>query len=382
MSAPHSRAGSTGRLVLTAFLIGLLAAAVFLGNLPTGSSSSWGSATSVEPDGRLALHRLLGEALLGYEPESWREVPAALPRGNHLLLMASVPKDPTAGKGNRGEEDSEASKYSGRRRDLRHYRRFMDSGGTIFVQASNESLTFLEDELQIEDINGIRLNWDYDDVTDGNYSVTVASGEELFPVFESWRTLDLEDAGGRMELLAEDQDGAPMAVRISVGRGACVLLVADVFLANGAIGLRDNALLFVRILEEIEPFERVLLDEYAIGNWDPPSPLKLAFGKRSRLMSWHCVALGLFVLWRASGRRAFARDPQPIALQSALTRAEGFAGLLLSRGRFDLLANFLRGAGEHAGKGTSEDELSALAGTLRSSQADHGEVRPRGVFKR
>ncbi len=323
--------------MLTAFLIGLMVVAVFLGSLPSGSSSAWGSVASIEPDGRLALHRLLGRTVLGYEPEAWRDVPAALPRGTHLLLMASPPEDPTAGQGRRAEDGSEGTKDSGRRRDLRHYRRFMDSGGTILVGASDDFLAFLEHDLGVEDIGGIDTNWDYDEFPEGNYSVTLASGEELSPVFESWRSLDLEATSERMELLAEDQDGAPMAVRIPVGRGACVLLSTDVFLANGALGLGDNALLFVRLLEELEPFDRVLLDEYALGNWDPPSPLRLAFGERSRLMTWHCVALALLVLWRAFGRRVFPRDPQPIALQSALTRAEGFAGLLLARRRFDLL---------------------------------------------
>lgn len=316
-----TRTASALSLVL---VFGLLLVGSLLLLLPSGRESRPGSVLSSEPDGRRALLLLLDE--LGFDARAWTEVPARLPHGGATLFLDAVPPEPL-----RASQDSWAQ------RDMRHYRRFVEQGGALFVPASQEMIGFFEEDLRFDEVG--RVPW-----TDGRLvSRAYLSGSEECTIRWTPDRLGsslISDPGARF--LASTVDGAGLAVAVALGRGTLVLLApGEDPWSNKRLSTEEHALLCVRLLESVAPSRSVLFDEYVLGGWAPDSPMELAFSPQSFVFSLHLFLFALFALWTAVWVRSFPRDAEPLAAVSALARARSFAGLLERAGRSDLLAAML-----------------------------------------
>ena len=328
-------------LALAMFLGGIL----FLSALPSGAGTRDRSVRSVEPGGWRALFLLLRELEIDARP--WTAAPSTLPTGPSLLVLPAVPEEPLGYEGLAPREPGEAEAQapgerprSKRGRDPLHYRRYLEEGGTILTWAEADSLEFFEDTLALEALQDLELErssqrTDEAVFADGaRLSVEWPEGERFGApaVFSEW------------ELIAEDEERRGLVLRTRIGSGALVLLAgsaSDLF-ENRELGKEQNALFFVRLLENLGDARPVLFDEYALGGWTPESPMELAFSPKSFAFTLHLLIWGALALWVSAWPRAFARDPESILQVSALARANGFAGFLARSGRWDLLATLLR----------------------------------------
>ncbi len=366
--------GGLGRTLGAGAILFLLLAGLLLALLPSRSTGATGSVFSVEPGGTHALFLLLEE--LGFQVLPWTRAPGNLPRNSDLLVLMGVPEEPPGYPApGAGAEDGGARSSARRLRDLRHYLRFVEEGGTIamgIASPQGEELAFLRDTLGIPEVAGLGL----DAQGEGSASLTAVlrSGERL--VLARGKVRLAGSLPERAEVLAADEAGSKLAVRIPIGRGALLLsAVPFELLANRSIDREDDALYFVRLIEELTPFERILFDEYALGGWAPDSPLGLALAPGAILFSLHGLALFLLFLWRSAWVGPFPRDPEPLAGVSALARAEGLASAIERAGRWDLLARLAR-------TGVLE-RWSARAGTgspvASSTPRDGGRMDPAAV---
>jgi hypothetical protein len=196
----------------------------------------------------------------------------------------------------------------------------------------------------------------------------------------------IADPSGRATPLIADPERPERAVAWSlpVGRGEMVVLADDVLFDNDAIGLGDNALLLVRLLEALEPIDAVLFDEFALGETVRRSPLDLAFARGNLALTLQLGATLALLLWMLLRVRAFPRDPQAFDAASPLARARALGEVLKRLGRYDLLADMLRRGviarlpgGRARGVPGSETDTarSALAGVAHAARDEHERER-------
>jgi hypothetical protein len=314
----------------------LLGALLLIGSLltllPGGGARSSGSVRSTEEDGRRALYLLFEE--LGYQVAGWNQAPGYLPRGSDVLYLPDTPETPPGYASRPG---------ASRLRDPRHYLRFVEEGGTLITPVDGDAhFEFLAEELGLGPVRELvldRSGGDDDRVT----HVTLVSGERLKLEWKPSATFQALSVTSPVELLAMDDEGRGLALRLAVGRGSVVLLApADEWLNNDQIENGDHALFIVRLIEECASSGRILFDEYVLGGWVPDSPIALAFGPASFAFSLHLILWGLLALWMVVWARPFPRDPQPLSQVSALVRAQGFAGMIANAKRWNLLARMLK----------------------------------------
>jgi hypothetical protein len=326
--------GNGLRVAGLAVLAGILGLAVLLALLPGAKETSARSVYSVEASGRRAAFLLLRE--LGHEVEPWTRAPGHLPHGEHLLLLGGVPQAPPG----YASEDPERLRGSRRLRDLRHYRRFVEQGGTLVTPFDDESEEFLREVLGMDGLEGLHAVHRPDRQPSAR-RLRLASGEELeVEQRHRWFESDLDEA--RFEPFAVDALDRPVILRSTVGNGSVVLLADPALFQNALLREADHALLLVRLAETLQGRGRVLFDEYSLGGWVPASPLELAFAPGVWGFSAHlAVLVGLLVV-SIAWVRSFPRDPEPLRQLSALDRAAGIAGWISSMGRWDLLGRMLR----------------------------------------
>ena len=323
------RVASFAWVALLVFTLGTLSL------LSSPSSTSPRSAVSIEKEGRRAWFELVGR--VGFEPELWAQPPGELGRGDGILFLHAVPPEPI-GYGLTGGEDG-GERSIRRARDPQHYRSFIEEGGCLVVPRVDGMADFVQATLGVEFTEHLALVG-LEDTTDplrvvgGPEPLTLAGDElevfERLPARSPWRAL------------ATFEDGRSLAVRLELGRGDLVLLSSDRFLENASIGRGDNALAGVRLLEALGHGPRVLFDEYALGAWDPPTPVELALSPKTATLSLHLAAACLLLLWWAARSGAFPREPRGLPALSPLVRARGFANLMLRAHRFEQLAGMLR----------------------------------------
>ena len=369
MSTRRTTAGGALRLVLGTVLLVLFGLLFALYLLPSAGSADERSATSLELDGRRALFLFLGSELMGYTPEAWRGAPAELPSGPHLLVLPAAP--PVHAYSIDGGDDGE--RVTPRRlRSPLHYRRFLEAGGTLLATAEEDVLRFLSEELGLVEVEELDVERPDEVAVDTLPEVTFASGARVRPVGRGGSWFTGGEEGVELETLARDAEGRDLVVRLEVGRGACVLVASRDWFRNQVLRRPENAVRVVRLFEELEPFQRVLFDEYALGSWKPPSATGLALGPRPRILTLHLLALAALLLWRAVGRRGFAREPDAARALSPLTRARGLAGLYLRRRRFSLLAHQLRSASlRRLGRGARGREAQSALGLAEDTSHAH-----------
>jgi len=246
-----------GALLLIGFLLMLL---------PSGSARSAGSVRSTQEDGRRALYLLLEE--LGYQVAGWNQAPGDLPRGNEVLYLPETPETP--GYGSRPG--------TSRLRDPLHYLRFVEEGGTLITPVDgDEHFEFLTEGLGLEPVRELMLDWSGGDDDRITHAI-LPSGERLKLEWKPSATFQPLPVASPVELLAMDDEGRGLALRLAVGRGSVVLLApADDWLNNNRIEDGDHAFFIVRLMEECASGGGILFDEYALGGWVPDSPIALAF---------------------------------------------------------------------------------------------------------
>ncbi len=340
-------------------LVGLLLAV-----LPSRGEQRAHSVFSAEKDGLRALYLTLES--LGFPVAAWSEAPGEL-GGAGVLVLTELPAAPPAlpaalASGGAAEPDSPLR----RGRDLAHYRRFVEEGGTLLVLGvDDEALEFLRSTLGWTELADVESVW-----IGRDESSVVWFGAERLELGEGpGRGLR---AGAAGEVLARTEDGSALVLLERLGRGRLVLTTLPAArLDNQDLAESGAAAQFlVRTLEALAPCERVRFDEYALGGWRPASVTSLAFAPRLVWLSLHALALLLVLGWRSAWSGPFARDPEAWLAASPLARARGFARLLARAGRFDLLARLLRQgllerwearAGRRGELRTLEERLAALA---------------------
>lgn len=325
----------SGRVASLAWLALILVALVTLSMLSSPTSSSERSAVSTEADGRRAWFELIGR--LGYAPEVWARPPGELPSGGAVLFLHEVPPEPI-GYGLTAAE-GEAERSIRRTRDPAHYRTFVEEGGCLVAPRVAGMADFVRDVLEVELLDHLAL---VDLQEAANEPVRVVGSAESSRLAAVDTVFERLPARSPWRALATFEDGRCLAVRMELGRGDLVLLSTDRFLENQAVGEADNALVGVRLLEALEHGPRVLFDEYALGAWDPPTPLELALAPRHATLTLHLAAACGLLLWWAARRGAFPREPGGGAALSPLVRARGFAHLMVRSHRFEQLAGMLR----------------------------------------
>jgi hypothetical protein len=326
------------RLGLAAGAALLVFVGVLLTVLPSRSEAREHSVFSFEPAGLRALYLLCEE--LGFPVEPWSEAPGHLDGRGALLVLTELPEGPPS-EPMRASGKSEEDAAPRRSRALAHYRHFVEEGGTLLALGiAPEGLDFLRDDLGLGGLAGVSV----EEFVSPGVEVLLAGGERipLRGMLEVARRLCLSEEG--MTVLARAGDGSPVAVSCPSGAGrvALTMLPAD-WLENEALaGQGDTALVFVRLLEALAPFERVLFDEYALGGWRPVALEALAFSPRLAWLSGHLLLLLLVLGWRSAWSGPFPRDPGSSLAASPLARARGFGRTLARAGRWDLLARLLR----------------------------------------
>jgi hypothetical protein len=378
--------------------LAVLALAVVLALVPLFVSSPSeavdGSVASTAPHGRRALFLLVQE--LRFAPEIWNEPPGRLPRGEHLLWLASAPhswkerqpkiKSPLEHKksdsrstppavpnrapdssstppnppqpvpdaepvepddGSRADEDDAAhdgTPVALERHALSNYRRFVEEGGTLVMHYDERARNFLRGDLAIEAARDLELD---KGTPAGVYTLRTESGEELradWPEHAAFRDLA---RNGRVRPLwttprSESERDEVLAVVVPVGSGRLVLLGDDGFLDNVHLREQDHGLLAVRLAELLRPGGRLLFDEFALGLWQPHSASSLATSPQLFLITGHLVLLACLFVWARAWVSSFPRDPPALARISPLSRARSRAALCQRARRYDLLAGMLR----------------------------------------
>ncbi len=354
--------GGLVRLILLGFLLVLIIGGVLLGGASQPIERT-GSAFSAENGGRRAAYRLLGA--LGFDSRGWTKEPGRLGvervAEGSMLLLADVPPPPMVIGTRADPEGAEASSGRGLR-DQRHYLRYIEEGGTIVVHAEPELLEFFGETLELTPLVRLREEQEPEEESEQEpeeepeeeeesegleaQTAFLATGEAFELNWPLWPRPDAawaETRGMSFEILLADEEDRPIAFVLEIERGQLVLMSSQVDpFRNAAIAEGEAALLLVRMVESFAPIGPVYFDEYALGLWAPKSPLELALAPKSLLFTVHLALFALLLFWRAVWVGPFIRDPEVFENISPLARARGFAGILARRGRWDLLATFLR----------------------------------------
>lgn len=341
------RPGSALRIASSVALAAVLGLALLLAVLPGGESAEERSVYSVANGGRRAAFRLLDA--LGWSVEAWTRAPGLLPSDGHLLFLGGVPDDPPGygdvaqpEEGGAGAETAPLRPPGSRRlRDPLHYLRFIEEGGTLVVPFTDEHAKFLAERLGFAELATLQRERRPLPSDAPAVPIRLASGETLEGHgAELWfRPLDVSSP---LRVIAAGPYTRAMILAERVGHGTLVLLASDRFLDNEFIDCGDNALLLVRLIEELRPTGQIFFDEYSLGGWVPESPLELALAPETRGFSLHLLALAFLGFWSLAWVRQFPRDPEPLEQLSPLDRARAHAGWIAAVGRFDLLARMLR----------------------------------------
>jgi hypothetical protein len=326
---------------LAALLLVLALLAQFLQS-PPGSVA--GSVASSKPDGRRALALLLRES--GFRAEPWNDAPASLPRDGTLLWLAKPPS--RAGAKTSSKEPAEPSPAEEGLRSPEHYRRFVESGGTLLLPRSDAAREFLVDAL------GFTACGEAKPVPEphaGVRAVRSERGESIEVDLHRGTLFSPPDEGSTVRPLWSATEG-PLVVEVPEARGKVVLVGDDSFLDNEHLGDRDAALLAVRLAEQFAPGKQVLFDEYALGLWAPRTPIGILVSPGFFLATLHLLLLLALLVLRSAWVREFPRDPATLESASPLLRARSLAALLERAGRSRLLGRWLeegkaraRGAG-------------------------------------
>ncbi len=355
---------------------------VLLAVLPGQGEARAHSVLSAEDDGLRAAYLTLEN--LGFPVAPWSAAPGELAGPGTVLVLPALPAAPPPLPAALAQADERAQSERPRRgRELAHYRRFVEEGGTLLVPAADaDALTFLRDGLGLAALAGLEAV----EFEPRGLTVQVGlrgpfQGAGLL-TFAGGGAVALADAplarfsGARAdEILARSERDEVLCLRRAAGAGSVVLLgLALEPLENGALAEQpEPALVLVRTLEELAPIERVLFDEYALGGWRPASFTRLAFSPDLAWLSLHALLFGLLLAWRAAWSGPFPRDPERVLAASPLARARGFGRLLARAGRFELLTRLLRTgvlqrwearAGRRAAGAEDEAVLTARLATL------------------
>ena len=328
-----------GRAASVALAVLILVAAVLAPLLSRKPSQEHGSVASTQPEGRRAALLLLRE--LGLAAEAWRLRPGLLPSGPHLVWLARAPgeraQDPTHSQ---GEADPlEAAREAGPGA-LRHYREFVEQGGTLLLPSGEAELEFLVRGLGIEacaDLERLTLAQANDEVRLAGEALELPWGEHAFA--------DPASAGARFEPLLLGPEGELLAFELPLGRGTLAVLAGDRFLDNARLGEGDCAVLLARLAERYAGegrARRVLFDEGALGRLASGSPIAMALAPRALPFTLHALALLALLVWRSAWVREFPRDPEPLEQLSPLVRAQSQAALLARGKKAAELASMLR----------------------------------------
>lgn len=229
-----------------------------------------------------------------------------------------------------------------------NYLHFVEGGGTLIAPWNVNTRQFLADALAIDGIANLAVASHSDALV--ARGVRISTGAELDARWPVGAALpdELCDTLARPLWIATDSadPSGPdvLAATIALGDGRVVLLASDAFTRNAELGALNDGELAVRLLEEQGAIERVLFDEYALGDWEPESALGLAFSRGIAPTTWHLLALLALVVWMSAWVRAFPRDPEGLEQLSPLSRAQAQANVLERAGRHSVLAGFARRA--------------------------------------
>lgn len=339
-----------GGLGILALVVGI---ALFLASVPSGMGDRNRSILSTEDGGRLASFLLLDR--LGFDPSPWRRAPGHLPRNDDLLWLPAVPEAPpvydkdwfedleSSESGRDGVDGPRRPRVSRRLRDPRHYRRFLEEGGTLVCGWSDDIEEFLTFDLDLVELEALTRA----ESSGGDPQVLLTrTGERIEAGWRGARWLEVapgEDVdGGGFDVRLKDEEGRAILVTRRIGRGRIAVLPDDGFLANARIDAGENALLLVRVVEDLRGTGELLFDEYALGGWVPETPLELAFAPHGFSFSVHVLVLLGLLLWTLAWGFPFPRDPTPLATMAPVARAEAHGRMLESAGRWDVIADILR----------------------------------------
>jgi hypothetical protein len=295
-----------------------------------------GSVDSTQPKGRRALALLLGR--VGIQAEGWRQVPAALPRGENAVWIAD---------GRRGDEPGESERVRGLSQvgmhAPEHYTAFAEDGGTLVVEGIH-GLAFLRDVLEVEDIDDLEIT---SREGAGARAVRLPGGETVHVDARlAFEPLDSDGVASELAVFDDRLGGKAraLAVEVPIGIGRAIVIADSSLFENENVGGDDNALFTVRIAEEAAGGGRVLLDEYALGLWEPSGALAVAVRPALALFTANALLLLLLWTWMRAAPRAFPRDPESLETFSPVLRARSRARLLERSGHVALLAPAARGA--------------------------------------
>lgn len=329
------RAPQGSKWIAAALLVLLVALALFLQTGARPGSRIPGSIGSAEDEGRRALALLL--VRVGLRAEGWRQVPAALPAGGHAVWRADA---------RLGDDDPQAAAASALPDVGMHapeyYADFLERGGTILVEGVS-GLYFLREKLELEAAEGLEIA-----TLDGEgpREVRLYTGELLRVAANlAFEPLDPSSPARELAVVVGGESGdVALAIDIPVGAGRAIAIADGRPFDNESIGALDHALLAVRLAEEVPPGGRVLLDEYALGLWEPSGPLAVAARPALLLFTVNALLLVLLWTWMRASPRAFPRDPEPLESFSPLLRARAQARLFERADRVALLAPAARAA--------------------------------------
>jgi len=328
------RAQKGSKWIAAALLVLLVALSLFLQTGARPGSGFPGSIGSAEDDGRRALALLL--VRVGLRAEGWRQVPAALPAGRNAVWRADArlgDDDPRAAARALPDVGMHAPEY---------YADFLERGGTILVEGVS-GLDFLRDRLELEAAEGLEIA-----TLDGEgpREVRLRTGEILRVAANlAFEPLDPSSPARELAVVVGGEAGdVAFAIDIPVGAGRAIAIADGRPFDNESIGALDHALLAVRLAEEVPPGGRVLLDEYALGLWEPSGPLAVAARPALLLFTVHALLLVLLWTWMRASPRAFPRDPEPLESFSPLLRARAQARLYERADRVALLVPAARAA--------------------------------------
>jgi len=293
---------------------------VGLGGVSTDAEGSVGSSAR---GGRLAGFLVLEE--LGHAPEVWLQPPGELPAGPHQVWLAVAPPFPEERDEALAEDDPLEAARSAGPAGVGRYLEFMEQGGTLVLPATERTVLFLEQALDLE--SEPLLAWERE-----RPGGLIGGGLELTSFETPAGTQVIEHHAGE-ELLATE---------VGVGAGSCVLIASGDYLDNDHLAEGDNGLLLVHLAERRADGARLLFDEHALGLVSGPSSTGLALSPRGLLLTLNLGLLLLILCWREAWAREFPRDPAPLGRVSPLARARGLADLLQRAGRIDVLAEMLR----------------------------------------
>lgn len=124
--------------------------------------------------------------------------------------------------------------------------------------------------------------------------------------------LAIDDAAALKLLTLDDSAGRPVAARVTVGRGAVVLLASASLFTNRDLVEGGGARLFARLLAEHAPSGPVLFDEYHLGVGQRRSTMRYLRQAGATGLVVQVLLLVGFVLWRLGARFGSVR-PEVVA---------------------------------------------------------------------